>query len=105
MRPTPIDPADIRPGDVVRVVEEFTIVKCDDYMIHGGGYTFSTGDVPGRTWHLVHRPDPDAEAVEALAEFLHEDSGCEDAWPCQSGAPYHRNRARAALDLVRRAES
>lgn len=75
--PTPIDPADIRPGDVVerRLVDRVTVLRNEGDVIRGtrpdGVEVGLSTEIPIATWHLVHRPDPDAEAVEALARSIH----------------------------------
>lgn len=73
--PTPIDPADIRPGDVVerRIVDRITVTGNEGDRVSG---TRPDGTPAGlgteamywaaTSWYLVSRPDPDAEAVEAL---------------------------------------
>lgn len=71
--PTPIDPADIRPGDVFRLTHEATCKQIDKRtgdIVSTIGDVFAPATVEGVTWHLVSRPDPDAEArVCAWAEY------------------------------------
>lgn len=107
--PTPIDPADIRPGDTFRLTHEATCEQIDKRtgdIVSTRGDVFAPVTVEGMAWHLVHRPDPDAEAVEALARTVygvHQDD-MDD---------YDRANMRQALaalresgwDVVRRAES
>ena len=64
--PALIDPADIRPGDVFTLTYEATCERVDRHgiIIATNGYSFNRQDAA--TWHLVHRPDPDAEAVQAI---------------------------------------
>ena len=94
--PTPIDPADIRPGDTFRLIHEAT---CENVLASGPtilttrGDTFDAVQLEGMTWLLVHRPDPDAEAVEAL-EAAGINGRAHLAWLREQG-----------WDVVRRAES
>lgn len=71
---TPIDPADIRPGDVVERRQRMTVTELNG-LGEGEDLRFWVSrdqgvvwpDIEdGWTWHLVHRPDPDAEAVRAI---------------------------------------
>lgn len=64
--PTPIDPADIRPGDVVRIVREVTVEQVAAKDCGEAWLNLTWVASPGVTF-LVSRPDPDAKAVEALA--------------------------------------
>ena len=61
--PTPIDPADIRPGDVVERRQRITIERM---WPDGSQWVSAERGYEPSTWHLVHRPDPDAEAVQAI---------------------------------------
>lgn len=96
--PTPIDPADIRPGsrvgaghvrpgDVLDITYRVTVtavseecdIETDDRQREHNLHAFNA------TGHLVHRPDPDAEAVEAIRAAMI--AGPSDT----SGLPYVRN--------------
>lgn len=68
--PTPIDPADIRAGDVVEIVTRVTVARAEHGAINGtAGDDVERAwwvDIPDRTYRLVHRPDPDAWAVQMI---------------------------------------
>ena len=67
--PTPIDPADIRPRDVVRASATFEVEQVtSDGTIYStdGAVDLASENVEAFTWYLVHRPYPDAEAVKAI---------------------------------------
>lgn len=103
--PTPVDPAHIQPGDVFCVTYEATCKRVTKSGIVFGtnGYAFDPRDDDGATWFLVHRPDPDAEAVEALARFLHDEGGCGDPFgDCISTTENYRNYARRIIEFQRR---
>lgn len=102
--PTPIDPEDIRPGDVVRIAYEVTCERVDRHgiILASSGYSFNPHD--DATWHLVSRPDPDAEAVEALAKLVY-DISHPDADDLEASREALRDLREQGWDVVRRAES
>jgi hypothetical protein len=63
----PIDPADVRKGDRVRVVYSVTISTPPNE--NGKGWTGT--DAGDRSFYLLDRPDPDAERVAAVCQRLH----------------------------------
>lgn len=104
--PTPIDPADIRPGDVFQVVYTGTceeIESAHSVIRTTEGDAFDMEDTDG-TWHLVYRPDPDAEAVEAIdvatAREVHRRKTKRE-WAADTLAALREQ----GWDVVRRAES
>lgn len=106
--PTLIDPADIRPGDTFRYVHEATCERLAAHsptIIATSGDSFDAVQLEGVSWFLVHRPDPDAEVVDALILAA-------STWP--DGEPdYDHTTPEKILarlreqgwDVVRRAES
>lgn len=109
--PTPIEPADIQPGDVVRITRD---VAVNDVVPKAGGEAWINGMWvvgPGEA-HLVHRPDPDAEAVEALAKVMHDDRCSDECCDGCDMGDYEHDAERIihsardrGWDVVRRAES
>lgn len=105
--PTTIDPADIRPGDTFRLTHEATcerLVARSQTIIATSGDSFDAVQLDGMTWFLVHRPDPDAEAVEALAKNVF-DISHPDAYDRENIALALAALREQGWDVVRRAES
>ena len=96
---TPIDPADVRVGDRVRVEYSATI----DQVPQPDGKNWVGHDFADRRFYLLDRPDPDAELIERIARAIHDrPGGCADPFgTCVSTSEYYRDQARIALAAIR----
>lgn len=112
-----IAPEDIRPGDVVRISRDVEVRSAIVSDFAPGGLLITDVKAKqynsaGATLHLVSRPDPNAEAVEALARVMHDDRCSDECCDgCDMGDYEHdaeriiHSARERGWDIVRRAES
>ena len=100
MIPQPIDPADVRKGDRVRVTVEGTVSRPKDA---DGFILILTPDrlrmhCRPHSVHLIERADPVAELIERTARAMHEsDIASFVDWDALSEDTRMHYRARAAM--------
>ena len=100
--PRPIDFADVRVGDRVRIITEGVVRD-----IGACGWVLAEGYT--ESWYLLDRPDPDSALIEVMAEraaraddAFHDDASHDGEWPAVfPGADAYRAIARAALAALR----
>ena len=67
--PQPIDPADVRVGDRVRIVNEGTAIPAS-FMTNLSRWSLASDSTV--TYYLLDRPDPDAPIVGTIARAITE---------------------------------